>query len=311
MKSGLEARSVSLRRNAMRRLPASTERLRGPFRLPDAFQESRKLKALVLVSASFFILWLGFQMFAPDGFWPLLAVPVLLSAWFFYETGLVVTVAVAVGLLMLAPPENAGPAIIAIVTFTAIGLGMSAALKRQQQTHKHVLKSSLTDPLTGLYNYGYFMKTLDREMHRAERYGGSVTLVMLDLDYFKKFNDRYGHQAGNEALKAVAVELKRQKRESDIAARYGGEEFALLLPGDEAAGIETAGRMRRAIAQIRIPVDGATASVTVSAGVASYPRGAQSKEELLERADQLLYSSKKNGRNRIAVAPLTGRRLAV
>lgn len=271
---------------------------------------SRKVTALGLVCGSFFGLWLFLAVFAQDSLWPLFAAPILLAAWFFYEAGVLLTVAIT-GLLLLQTSVDRGPVIVAILTFSAIGLGIAWALKSRHRAHRLILKSSATDALTGLYNYGHFMKALDGEMHRAERYGGSVTLVMFDLDHFKKFNDRYGHQAGNEALKAVASVLKKQKRESDIAARYGGEEFVLLLPGNEVAGIETASRLRRAISQISVNVGSGSAKITASAGVASYPLGARSKEELLERADELLYSSKKKGRNRIGVAPSLGRRLAV
>ena len=79
--------------------------------------------------------------------------------------------------------------------------------RRQRRAHRHVLRSSLTDSLTGLYNFGSFMECLDREMRRVDRYGGAVTLVMFDIDHFKMFNDRFGHQAGNEALKIVAATL--------------------------------------------------------------------------------------------------------
>lgn len=277
----------------------------------DVRNTNRKLKVLVLVGASFFFLWLSIRVFARPDLWPLLAAPILLSAWFFYEVGVIVTVGVTGLLLVQTSFDKSGSVRTAIFTFTVIGLGMAWALRRQRRAHRHILRTSLTDTLTGLYNYGHFMESLDREMHRAERYGGSVTLVMFDLDHFKMFNDRFGHQAGNEVLKAVAAVLRQEKRESDIVARYGGEEFVLLLPGDEAAGLETAGRMKMAISQIKVPVGGgATTGVTTSAGVASYPQAAASREELIDRVDQLLYAAKRAGRNRINVAP-HGRQLAV
>ncbi|MHB8923085.1 MAG: GGDEF domain-containing protein, partial [Thermoleophilia bacterium] len=100
-------------------------------------------------------------------------------------------------------------------------------------------------------------------------------------------------------------------RESDIVARYGGEEFVLLLPGDEVAGLETAERMKTGISRIKVGVGGdTTTSITISAGVASYPQAAANREELIDRVDQLLYAAKRAGRNRINVAP-HGRQLAV
>ena len=277
----------------------------------DIRRANRRLKVLVLVCASFLFLWISLKVFAQADLWPLLAAPILLSAWFFYEVGVLVALALAGLLLIQTSFDKSGPMTIALFTFTAIGFGLAWGQRRQKRLHRHVLRSSLTDPLTGLYNYGFFMEELEREIHRADRYGGSVTLVMFDVDHFKLFNDRYGHSAGNEALKALATMLKRQKRESDVVARFGGEEFMMVLPGDETAGIETATRLRRAVSQLKIPVGGGvTTEITVSAGVCCYPGGAGSKQELLDRVDQLLYMSKKNGRNRVSVAP-PKKRLAV
>jgi diguanylate cyclase (GGDEF)-like protein len=138
-----------------------------------------------------------------------------------------------------------------------------------------------------------------------------VTLIMMDIDHFKAFNDRYGHQVGNEALKAIGAVLRREKRESDIIARFGGEEFVVLIPTDEESGLETGDRLREAIARIQVPVgQGRTAGMTVSIGVANYPQSAASKAELLDKADQLLYASKRNGRDQVSVAP-ERRRFAV
>jgi len=274
----------------------------------DIERANRKLKVLALVCASFFFLWLFLKVFAQTDLWPLLAAPILLSAWFFYEVGVLVTLGITALLLIQTQLGQSGSVMVSVFTFGVIGLAMAWALRRRAKAQSRMLRLSLTDALTGLYNYGYLMDALDREMNRAERYGGSLTLVMLDIDHFKSFNDRFGHQAGNEALKAVASVIRREKRQSDIAARYGGEEFVLLLPGEEEAGIETAGRLREAISMIQVPIGGgSTTSLTVSAGVASYPRGASTREELIERVDRLLYVSKRSGRNRISVAPAKNR----
>ncbi|MBE0428578.1 MAG: GGDEF domain-containing protein [Thermoleophilia bacterium] len=277
----------------------------------DMRRNNRKLTVLALVCFSFFFLWLSLKVFAQTDLWPLLAAPILVSAWFFYEAGVLATVAVTGLLLTQTSFEKSEPVTTAVFTFAAIGLGISWALRRQRRVHRQILRWSLTDTLTGLYNYGYFEEALDREMHRAHRYGGEITLIMFDIDHFKMFNDHFGHQTGNEALRMVADVIRGQKRESDIAARFGGEEFVLLLPGGEAGGLEIAARLSQAIASTPVPVGGgATAAITVSAGVASYPRGAVSKQELLDRVDQLLYQSKRNGRNRVSSAP-SWRRLAV
>jgi diguanylate cyclase (GGDEF)-like protein len=276
----------------------------------DSRRSQRRLIILGLVCINFFVLWMMLKVFAQSDFWPLLAVPILVSAWFFYEVGAIVTLAITGLLLIQTSFEKSGTIFVAVATFAVLGLMLGWGQRRQRRLHRHVLRSSLTDSLTGLYNFGSFMECLDREVRRVDRYGGAVTLVMFDIDHFKMFNDRFGHQAGNEALKAVAATLRRQKRESDIVARFGGEEFVLLFPGKEAAGVETARRMRKAISQISVPVGGgAMSEITVSAGVACYPNGATSKEELLDKVDQLLYASKRKGRNRVSVAP-ERRRLA-
>lgn len=276
----------------------------------DSRRSQRRLIILGLVCANFFFLWLMLKVFAQSDLWPLLAVPILVSAWFFYEVGAVVTLAVTGLLLIQTSFEKNGTIFIAVGTFAVLGLMLGWGQRRQRRQHRHVLRSSLTDSLTGLANFGSFMECLDRELRRVDRYGGAVTLVMFDIDHFKMFNDRYGHQAGNEALKAVATTLRKHKRESDVVARFGGEEFVLLFPGKEPGGVETARRLRKAISQISVPVGGGSkAEITVSAGVACYPTGATSKEELLDKVDQLLYASKRKGRNRVSVAPQR-RRLA-
>ena len=277
----------------------------------DSRRAKRRLIILSLVCVNFFILWLALKVFAQADFWPLLAAPILVSAWFFYEAGAIATIGITALLLVQTSFEKNGPVIIAIGTFAILGVLLGWGQRRQRRAHRHVLRSSLTDSLTGLYNFGSFMECLEREIRRVDRYGGAVTLVMFDIDHFKMFNDRFGHQAGNEALKAVAATLKKQKRESDVVARFGGEEFVLLFPGKETAGVEAARRMRKSISQIRVPTGGgATTEITVSAGVACYPNGATSREELLDKVDQLLYASKRKGRNRVSVAPARPRLVA-
>lgn len=269
----------------------------------DAGPAGRRLRVLLLVCSSMFLLWLTIKVFSQVSFWPLLIAPIVLSAWFFYEAGAIVAVLASALLLVQVSPENPGSVMVAVTAFTLLGLGLGWGQRRQKIAHRRTLRSSLTDPLTGLYNYGYLMEALDRELHRVDRYGGMVTLIIMDIDHFKSFNDRYGHQAGNEALKALGAVLKREKRVSDIVARYGGEEFVMLIPSDEESGLETGNRLRQAIARIQVPVDEArTAGMTVSIGVANYPHSARSKEELLARADQLLYASKRNGRDQVSVA---------
>lgn len=271
----------------------------------------RRLRVLLLVCASFVLLWLVLKMFSQASLWPLLIAPIMLSAWFFFEAGAAVSVIFSAMILMQVSIDNRDPVLVAVTVFALLGLGLGWARRQQNIAYRRVLRSSLTDPLTGLYNYGFLLGAIDRELHRVNRYGGTVTMILLDVDHFKSFNDRYGHQAGNEALKAIGAVLKREKRQSDIAARFGGEEFAMLIPADEESGMETGDRLRQSISRIQVPVGRSeTACVTVSIGVANYPQSARSKEELMTKVDQLLYESKRNGRDQVSVAPAR-RRLAL
>src|SRR5262249_10921342 len=140
------------------------------------------------------------------------------------------------------------------------------------------------------------------EIKRADRYRHLLSVLMLDLDHFKRFNDTYGHPAGNKALEMLANMLHSQVRETDLVARYGGEEFAIILPETtkyEAHDLANRIRMRVESSVIE-PPDAAPQRVTVSAGLATYPRDARSAEALLASADEALYSSKHAGRNRVS-----------
>ena len=125
---------------------------------------------------------------------------------------------------------------------------------------------------------------------------------MLDLDHFKQFNDKHGHEAGNALLRNVGTSLRAHMRDADIAARYGGEEFAVLMHGDEGHGFELAQRLRRAVESISLEGrSGRLASVTISAGVATYPNGSADQGQLIQRSDDALYESKRRGRNRVTI----------
>ena len=152
-----------------------------------------------------------------------------------------------------------------------------------------------TDGLTGLANRRTFETTLDRELSRAARNGEPVTLVMVDVDHFKKLNDTHGHQAGDRVLEQVAEVLASACRDFDTAARYGGEEFVVILPAcSSAESLVVAERLRASIASIETVTD-----VTASAGVATFPTHAADPEDLIKAADEALYESKRAGRNRV------------
>ena len=160
---------------------------------------------------------------------------------------------------------------------------------------QQVQRLAETDGLTGLANRRTFETTLERELSRAARSGEPVTLVMVDVDHFKKLNDTFGHQAGDEVLERVAAVLASACRDFDTAARYGGEEFAVILPAcSPSESLVVAERLRESIAAIETVTD-----VTASAGVATFPAHAADPEGLIKAADEALYESKRAGRNRV------------
>lgn len=180
-------------------------------------------------------------------------------------------------------------------------LSLAVANIRMRESLRY---QAIRDPLTGLYNRRYFLETLSRELHRAARVKQPVSLAMLDVDHFKRFNDTYGHDAGDAALRIVGEILSSGTRVSDIACRHGGEEFVLAFPGLAADGAATrVEALRREIGARDIPFLGKSIDpVTFSAGLAVYPDDARDAETLLRAADQALYESKRTGRNRVTLA---------
>lgn len=161
-------------------------------------------------------------------------------------------------------------------------------------------RSAVTDALTGLYNHGYFVQALGREMQRSRRHGLRTSLLLLDLDDFKKLNDTRGHLEGDRALARAASFVRMSVREIDVAARYGGEEFAVILPETPApGGYVVADRIRRRIEDGFRRAKGV--KTTVSGGLATFPDDAGSAEELVRLADEALYRSKRAGKNRISL----------
>lgn len=167
--------------------------------------------------------------------------------------------------------------------------------------HKMAEQLAITDPVTGLYNHRYFQERLDYEIERAIRYARYLSLVMIDIDDFKKYNDSYGHQAGDGVLKMVAREIKRAVRNTDIVARYGGEEFVvILLEADSASAMVVAEKIRKRIESCIFPISDKRSGgkITVSLGVSTFPDDAKTKRDLIEFADMAMYAGKQEGGNR-------------
>jgi diguanylate cyclase (GGDEF)-like protein len=179
---------------------------------------------------------------------------------------------------------------------------LAAMALENARLYARIQTMALTDGLTGLYNYRHFFDELHREMARARRHDIPLSLLILDIDHFKKFNDTFGHVQGDEVLRMVARTLWENIRGSDLAARYGGEEFAAILPGaGPTQARRVAERIRRRIMQTVFHSD---TQITVSIGVASLGTGRDTEESprsFAHRADQALYRAKQTGRNRVCV----------
>jgi diguanylate cyclase (GGDEF)-like protein len=181
-----------------------------------------------------------------------------------------------------------------VVSLAAQFATHAALALRKTRLLEEVQRLAETDALTGVANRRVFDATLTREVARANRTGEQLTLVMVDVDHFKFFNDTFGHQAGDDVLRQVARSLTETCREFDTVARYGGEEFAVVLPGctvDEA--VATAERMRAAVSKVPAPIP-----ITASAGTSTYPTDAEDACSLIETSDKALYNSKRNGRDK-------------
>ena len=161
---------------------------------------------------------------------------------------------------------------------------------------------AITDGLTGLYTHTHFMKSANSEWNRSRRYDRKLSLLILDIDFFKSFNDQFGHEVGDRVLVHIATLCSEDRRHSDIVARMGGEEFALLLPEtgiDEAANV--AERLRQKLAEAPLVHEGKTFAVTLSIGIAEARPWMQNFADLMKTADQALYAAKQAGRNCIVL----------
>lgn len=175
---------------------------------------------------------------------------------------------------------------------------MAAIAIQNARTYEELERQAICDGLTGIHNYRHFQETLSAEVSRAERYGETFCLLMMDLDHFKAVNDTIGHQKGDEVLCAVSAALSSCSRESDYLARYGGEEFTMILPRtglEEAATL--AERIREGVAAIDIVPQ--SVRVTMSIGVAAYPTSAATADGVLGAADAALLRAKASGRDRV------------
>ncbi len=161
---------------------------------------------------------------------------------------------------------------------------------------------SVTDPLTGLYNRRHFEDNLEREFLRAVRYDNNLSFAIIDVDFFKKVNDTYGHSCGDYVLKEVAYLILQTFRKTDMVFRYGGEEFAVIItetPIEKA--VIPLERLRKSISEYPFSYNGTKIKITVSIGVSEVNKQTESVHQLFENADKALYKAKENGRNQISL----------
>ncbi|MBX5482055.1 MAG: diguanylate cyclase [Myxococcaceae bacterium] len=194
---------------------------------------------------------------------------------------------------------------------------MAAALKAQRENLEHAVaertrelseanqrleKLAVTDGLTGVFNHRRFQEALAQEVLRASRTQRRFSVMMVDVDHFKRFNDTFGHPAGDELLRRLARTLEQELRATDLIARYGGEEFAVVLPDtDKDVALAAAERLRAAVeADLNVP--GAEHKVTISVGLATYSADGDTPQAILIAADRALYAAKHSGRNRVVTA---------
>jgi diguanylate cyclase (GGDEF)-like protein len=173
--------------------------------------------------------------------------------------------------------------------------------KNKSKDFDYTYKLATTDSMTGLYNHRFFQEQMVMQIENAKRYNGKFSLLIIDIDFFKKFNDTYGHQAGDAVLKQVAELLRKSVRTSDFVARYGGEEMTIILPNNDFDhALIAAEKICKKIASTPFHLNPkVTTNVTISLGVSTFPDNGGTPQELIEYADKGLYAAKENGRNQV------------
>jgi diguanylate cyclase (GGDEF)-like protein len=221
-----------------------------------------------------------------------------------WATGLIALVCLVVviaGAAMEPPGESVTAMLYNRTITTIVLLGITFLIWRVTASEQQLVRIATTDALTGIFNRRHFMSLAAREQQRAERYQTTFSLLILDIDHFKRINDTFGHPVGDEAIKAMAVAASKHLRPTDVIGRFGGEEFVVLLPHtDEPGAVIAAERIREAVAQVMVQAGDKIVTFTVSVGLATHVRRT-GVEQLIEVADQALYAAKQGGRNQVRI----------
>jgi len=174
-------------------------------------------------------------------------------------------------------------------------------MEELDRKNRELIELSITDGLTRLYNHRFLQERFDFELKRVKRYGGYLSCMMIDIDHFKKLNDTYGHQFGDEVLHGVSQIIKNNSREVDICGRYGGEEFMLITNQRIENSLKHASKIHEAIEKAEFPFQDSIVHVTVSIGLAEYKSDIKTKQELIDQADEAMYEAKEGGRNLVRI----------
>jgi diguanylate cyclase (GGDEF)-like protein len=288
------------------------------FAVPEHVKAALKdalLPLLLLIPA----IWLTFGDLAPEGISAALVIFVPLLIWIAEVSGLmcvcIASSIIAASALFLTghgigPFVEAGKPNVFDMNVFIIGLSLTAQFVSTQSNERKYLQRELenkahVDYLTGVSNRRHFMEKANLDLVRAVRYGSALSILMLDVDFFKKINDSHGHKTGDAVLLKLAEICRQTLREVDIIGRIGGEEFAILLPEtQQKEAVEVAERLRVAIALAKVPLEsgGLPLQFTVSIGVTSLAAKEDNLDVLLNRADKALYAAKEAGRNKVSVA---------
>jgi diguanylate cyclase (GGDEF)-like protein len=180
---------------------------------------------------------------------------------------------------------------------------IATSKKEQMRLNQQLETLSRTDRLTGLFNRGFWEESFHNEFERCRRYQTVSSVMIFDIDHFKKVNDTYGHQAGDEVIRKTAQTLSSMVRKTDVAGRYGGEEFVVFLPNTAAENAKIfAERLRKTIEGLTVVHDNREIRYTISIGICEFSSELESHEQWIEKADQALYQSKEGGRNQTNIA---------